>query len=86
MLDQPANFSNEDFEIPMYTPFNEWPGNTSVVLPKSRFLIFSSSPRLFFLLFPFFAWLQLHSYKTVKDGGIKLNAGEWEKNQEFATD
>uniref|UniRef100_A0AAX7T653 Aryl hydrocarbon receptor nuclear translocator n=1 Tax=Astatotilapia calliptera TaxID=8154 RepID=A0AAX7T653_ASTCA len=23
MLDQPANFSNEDFEIPMYTPFNE---------------------------------------------------------------
>uniref|UniRef100_A0A669DYH6 Aryl hydrocarbon receptor nuclear translocator n=1 Tax=Oreochromis niloticus TaxID=8128 RepID=A0A669DYH6_ORENI len=23
MLDQPANFNNEDFEIPMYTPFNE---------------------------------------------------------------
>lgn len=26
MLDQPANFNSDDFEIPIYPPFNEWPG------------------------------------------------------------
>lgn len=26
ILDQPPNFNNDDFEIPIYSQFNEWPG------------------------------------------------------------
>lgn len=32
MLDQPASFNGDDFEIPMYPQFNEWPGQFFVLL------------------------------------------------------
>lgn len=88
MLDQPANFNSDDFEIPIYPSFNEWPGQYFSAGPPfylhdcylpSVFLMFSSSAPLLFLLlrvalFPCFAWLQLHCRKPVKDGGIYLTA------------
>lgn len=35
MLDQPTSFNSDDFEIPMYPQFNEWPGQFFVSLLSS---------------------------------------------------
>lgn len=45
MLDQPTNFNSDDFEIPMYPQFNEWPGQFFVSLLSWLFC-----PQLFLYL------------------------------------
>lgn len=62
MLDQPGTFNDDDFEMPLYSQFNEW--LLFLCCPLVCFAPRPFIPSTFLcwtdVLFPCFAWLQLH--------------------------
>lgn len=80
MLDQPGTFNDDDFEMPMYSQFNEW--LLFLCCPLVCFAPRPFIPSAFLcwtdVLFPRFAWLQLHCLQ-VNPSLLYLFSSNWQQ-------